>query len=78
MNNDSAPSAPAVPTPQAQESSDPAGDTAAARASSQEALTPVQKRAQLQTKKKYEFITSLMTQLDVIIYAELCIVYYME
>jgi len=72
MNNDSTPSAPAEP------SSDPAGDTAAARARIQEALSPAQKKLQLQTKKKYEFVNLLMTQLDVVVYAELCVVYYME
>jgi hypothetical protein len=40
--------------------------------------SPAQKRAQAQTKKKYEFVNTLMTNLDVLIYAELCILYYME
>jgi hypothetical protein len=81
MNNDSTPSS-AANLPQAsaseQPSVDPAEETAATREQVQNAQTPAQKRAQAQTKKKYEFINTLMTNLDVIIYAELSILYYME
>lgn len=44
----------------------------------EDARTPAQKRVQLQTKKKYDFITALMINLDILIYVELCILYYME
>ena len=74
MNNDSPPAAPEPSS----DSQDPAGDTAAARARIQTELTPAQKRAQSQTKWKYEFVNSMMASLDTLIYAELCIVYYME
>lgn len=40
--------------------------------------SPAVKRAQAQTKKKFEFVSSLLNSLDMIIYLELCIVYYME
>ncbi|RFU32010.1 hypothetical protein B7463_g4321, partial [Scytalidium lignicola] len=44
--------------------------------------TPTQTRAQQRaiahTKKKYEFITSLMWNLDILIYVELCILYYLD
>lgn len=59
-------------------SSDPVADISTAREARQDALGPAQKSAQAQTKKKYEFINTLMTNLDVLIYAELCVVYYME
>lgn len=80
MNNDSTPSEPAAPPlePTTTTSEDPAGDTAAERARIEAALTPKQKRAQAQTKKRYEFINSMMLNLDMIVYVELCIVYYME
>lgn len=40
--------------------------------------SPAQKRAQAQTKKKYEFVNHLTLNLDILIYAELSILYYME
>jgi len=81
MNNDFTPSSAAdlPPASTSQETSDdPAGDSAASREQQQSVQTPAQRRAQAQTKKKYEFVNSLMTNLDVLIYAELCILYYME
>jgi hypothetical protein len=77
MNNDSTPSS-AADLPPASTTQEPAGDTAASREQHQNVQTPAQKRAQAQTKKKYEFVNTLMTNLDVLIYAELCILYYME
>ena len=44
----------------------------------QDEASPAQKRAHAQMKKKFEFITSLTNNLDVLIYAELSIIYYME
>jgi len=44
----------------------------------QDERTPAQKRAEAQTKKKFDFISNLMTNLDMTIYVELCILYYME
>jgi hypothetical protein len=44
----------------------------------QDEQTPAQKRLQAQTKKKHEFVTSLMNNLDILIYVELSILYYME
>jgi len=44
----------------------------------QDEQTPAQKRAQAQFKKKFEFVSSLMNNLDILIYAELSILYYME
>ncbi|TVY49335.1 DSC E3 ubiquitin ligase complex subunit [Lachnellula occidentalis] len=41
-------------------------------------LSPAQKRAREQTRKKLEFVGSLMQNLDVLIYVELCILYYMD
>ncbi|KAG9245707.1 hypothetical protein BJ878DRAFT_397084, partial [Calycina marina] len=40
--------------------------------------TRAQKRAQAQTKQKHEFVNYLMIKLDLIIYAELCVLYYMD
>lgn len=81
MNNDTAPSSAAdlPPASTSQNSgSDSAGDTVASLTRLQNAETPAQKKAQAQIKKKHEFINSLMTNVDVMIYAELCILYYME
>lgn len=44
----------------------------------QDEPNPAQKRLQAQTKKKHDFVSSLMTNLDILIYAELSIIYYME
>jgi hypothetical protein len=44
----------------------------------QDEQTPAQKRLQAQTKKKHEFVTGLMNNLDILIYVELSILYYME
>jgi hypothetical protein len=80
MNNDPAPSPaadrdlPSTSNPTSS-SPDPVAEPFSAR---DNAPTPAQKRAQAQTKKKYEFVNGLMTNLDVLIYAELCVVYYME
>jgi hypothetical protein len=84
MNNDSTPSVAAdlPPATTSQEPSadagDPAAETAASREQQQNTLTPAQKKVQAQTKKKYEFVNSLMTNMDVLIYVELSILYYME
>lgn len=40
--------------------------------------TPAQARATTQMKKRYEFINLIMANLDMLIYVELCILYYME
>jgi hypothetical protein len=50
-------------------SDDPVASTAA---------SPAQKKVVAQTKKRYEFVNGLMTNLDVLVYVELCVVYYME
>jgi len=81
MNNDSSPSSAANLPPASnshQPSTDLAGDTVVSQERQENAQTPAQKRAQSQTKKKYEFVNNLMTNLDVLIYAELCILYYMD
>jgi hypothetical protein len=49
-----------------------------ATAPRQHVLTKAEKRAQAQTKKKLGFVTQLTDNLDMIIYVELCILYYME
>jgi hypothetical protein len=79
MPNDPTPSPAAdrdLPTSHPTDSS-PIAD-APSPAPQQNVQTPAQKRAHAQTKKKYEFVNGLMTHLDVLIYAELCVVYYME
>jgi len=87
MNNDSAPTSAPAPPPTSsppsavndhQPNDNPAGDAEQSAQQPQLSHTPAQLRAQAQTKKKYEFVNALMTNLDVIIYAELCILYYME
>ena len=78
MNNDSTPSS-AADLPTNPESSNPRPEEGAGSSEQQQnAQTPGQKRAQAQTRKKKEFIDGLMNNLDMLIYVELCIVYYME
>lgn len=38
----------------------------------------IQKRVYAQTKRKAEFVHDIIINLDMIIYAELCILYYLE
>jgi hypothetical protein len=38
----------------------------------------IRKRLATQTKRKAEFIHDIMFNLDLLIYAELCVLYYME
>ena len=85
MNNDSAPplvedALPRASIPENAGGSESAPATAAA--AEQEEISPAQnralKKAEAQFEKKLEFINSLMKSLDVLIYIELCILYYME
>ena len=76
MNNDSTPT-PAANLPTTSET-DESANTVESIQRRQHEQTPAQKKAQAQTKKKFEFVNGLMTNLDVLIYAELCILYYME
>lgn len=86
MNNDSAPhraeddALPRATTSDDASNSEPA--PAPAAEAEQEQRTPAQsrtlKKAEAQFEKKHEFISSLLKNLDVLIYMELCILYYME
>ncbi|KIN04042.1 hypothetical protein OIDMADRAFT_86528, partial [Oidiodendron maius Zn] len=85
MNNDPTPppaedNLPRVSTPENASGSESAPTTAAA--AEQDEVSPAQsralKRAEAQFEKKLEFINSLMKSLDVLIYMELCILYYMD
>ncbi|KAH8815116.1 hypothetical protein F5884DRAFT_771159 [Xylogone sp. PMI_703] len=93
MNNDSTPTpaaAPDLPNPQhdAANSSVPttSNQSLGIEVSQQEESvsitvstpTRAQQRAIAHAKKRYEFITSLMWNLDILIYAELCTVYYLD
>lgn len=79
MNNDSTPTD--LPRSENPTSTSEAGPAAASVDSAQRQKgeeSPTQKRAQAQMKKRFEFITSLTNNLDIVIYAELSIIYYME
>ncbi|KAH7416950.1 hypothetical protein BKA64DRAFT_739530 [Cadophora sp. MPI-SDFR-AT-0126] len=89
MNNDSPSndlpsSAPATssstdPTAGASESTTAgAVDDGTVRSQDVQSESPAKRRAVAQTKKKFEFINNLTLHLDILIYAELCIVYYMD
>ncbi|TAQ86517.1 hypothetical protein B7494_g5135 [Chlorociboria aeruginascens] len=76
MNNDFAPTTAAdLPSP---DNDNTNTDPAELRRRQEDAQAPAQKRANAQTKKKYEFITGLVNQLDVLIYIELYVLYYMD
>jgi hypothetical protein len=78
MNNDSTPTD--LPTSENPTTStaEAATDSVESTQTRQDEENPVQKRAQAQIRKKFDFITSLMNNLDILIYAELSIIYYME
>ena len=93
MNNDSPstdlPSSAPATVPATLTSTDPtagasdnttggAVEDAAVRSQDVQPESPAKKRAVAQTKKKFEFINNLTLHLDILIYAELCILYYME
>jgi hypothetical protein len=85
MNNDFTPPSaedalPRAPASENASSSESAQATAAA--AEQDQASPAQsralQRAKAQLEKKHEFISSLMKNLDVLVYMELCVLYYME
>jgi len=79
MNNDSTPTdLPRSENPTATSEAVPGADAVESTRRGQDEHSPAQKRAQAQMKKKVEFVTSLMNNLDILIYAELSIIYYME
>ncbi|RDW67703.1 hypothetical protein BP6252_09099 [Coleophoma cylindrospora] len=93
MNNDATP-VPAADLPEGQISSASAsngitsssngiesaraGEPQGGSSSSASQPTPAQARATSQMKKRYEFINLVMANLDMLIYVELCILYYMD
>jgi hypothetical protein len=79
MNNDSTPTdLPTSENPTSTSAAEPAANSVESTQRRQDEGSPAQKRAQAQMKKKFEFITSLINNLDILIYAELSIIYYME
>jgi hypothetical protein len=69
---------PTSENPTSTSAADPAADSVESTQRRQDEESPAQNRAQAQIKKKLEFVTSLMNNLDILIYAELSILYYME
>ena len=51
---------------------------AAESSNGESAKARVRDRVAAQTKRKAEFIHDIMFNLDILIYAELCVLYYME
>lgn len=51
---------------------------AAGSSASERAKIQIRKRFAAQTKRKAEFIHDIMFNLDILIYAEVCVLYYME
>jgi len=79
MNNDSTPTdLPRSENRIAPSEAGPAADSVESTHGGQDEQSPAQKRAQVQMKKKFEFVTSLTNNLDILIYAELSILYYMD
>jgi len=66
--------------PSTSASNEPSNNTTPAQAQTKDAVaqTPAQKRILLQAKKRSEFTGLLMNNLDMLIYVELCVMYYME
>jgi hypothetical protein len=82
MNNDSIPIEASASTtnPRPNTSNhDPPSDGVAAAAPTPAAIqSPAQERAKSRMKKRSEFLGDLMNKLDMAIYMELCVLYYME
>jgi hypothetical protein len=79
MNNDSTPTdLPRSENLTSTSEAEPAAGSVESTQRRQDEESPAQKRAQAQMNKKLEFITGLMNNLDILIYAELSIIYYME
>lgn len=82
MNNDSTPTDLSRTDVNTSASANASGDVAEPahqnQPSTQNATSLAQKRVLLRMKKRHEFVSNLMTNLDILIYAELSIVYYME
>ena len=80
MNNDSIPSPAAnLPLSEGQTSTtENAAEVTEPAPRAQDAKTPAQKAALTQAKKRNELLGGMMEQLDMLIYVELCILYYME
>jgi hypothetical protein len=77
MNNESTPPPPEDALPRASASED-ASSSEPAPAETSPARSRTLERAEAQFEKKQEFIGSLMKNLDVLVYMQLCILYYME
>jgi len=78
MNNDDTPTPAAdLPTIRENDSRDPV-DTAEPTGQQQDVVLPTRKRGHTKTKKRYEFINAIMANLDILIYAELCVIYYLD
>ena len=83
MNIDASysPAADLLPPPPATTSSNPTSETVESvvhNTPAHEVKTSAQKRAQAQAKKRNEFLAGLLDNLDMLIYMELCVLYYME
>ncbi|KUJ24038.1 DUF1746-domain-containing protein [Mollisia scopiformis] len=78
MNNDSTP----TDLPRTDTSANTTGDSVEpaqqAQTRRRDVTSPAQKRVLLGMRKRHEFVANLMTNLDILIYAELSIVYYMD
>jgi hypothetical protein len=79
MNNDSTPT-PAAVLPSTQNDNTTTNTTGAAESTARrdDTLSPVQKRFKSQVNKKLEFVDGMMRNLDMLVYVELAILYYME
>jgi hypothetical protein len=66
--------------PSTSTSNEPSNNTTHAQTQTKDAVayTPAQKRILQQAKKRSEFTGLLMNNLDMLIYVELCVMYYME
>ncbi|RDL36658.1 uncharacterized protein BP5553_06010 [Venustampulla echinocandica] len=79
MNNDSNPNSAEELFTTEEITSEPVGSTEPATTTRRrDASSPAQKKFKAQLVKKLEFIDGLMKNLDMLIYAELCILYYMD
>ncbi|CAG8982651.1 hypothetical protein HYALB_00006049 [Hymenoscyphus albidus] len=77
MNNEPTPTPAALPNPNTT-AEDSLDAPEAVTPPPQNALSPVQKRFQAQITKKLEFIDGMIKNLDMLIFTEICILYYMD
>ncbi len=76
MNDDSTSTTAAAPRPDIE--NDTSSEETSESSGEETPQARMRKRALKQTRRKADFIHDIMYNLDILIYAEICVLYYME